>query len=82
MKNKKEDIEETENKVEYGWYLKNVMFILILIGTSGIGMIILSISFGGLLRLILLPSGIAIVLMFLWPALGLLTMNLITDKNI
>jgi ubiquinone/menaquinone biosynthesis C-methylase UbiE len=85
MKNEKEEIEEieeTENKVEYGWYLKNVMFILILIGTSGIGMIILSVFFGGLLRLFLLPSGIAIVLMFLWPALGVLTMNLITGKNI
>ena len=84
MKNEKEiieEIEETKNKVKYGWYLKNVMIILLLIGTSGILMIILSVFLGGLLRLILLPSGIAIGLILLWPGIGLLTMNLITDKN-
>ena len=84
MSNEKDQVEnskETENNVEYGWYLKNVMFYLLLIGTCGIGMLILSVFYGGLLGLILFPFGIAIALLLLWPGIGLLAMNLITDKN-
>ena len=82
MNNEKEERKETENKVEYGWYLKNVMLYLLFIGACGIGMIILSILFGGLLGVILLPSGMIIALILLWPGIGLLAMNILTDKNI
>jgi len=73
--------EEIEEKVEYGWYLKNVMLGLILIGSGGIGMIIASIFLGGFLGLILISSGFCIALLFLWPGIGVLMMNLFTDKN-
>ncbi len=84
MKNKMEEpkmIKDFKEKVEYGWYLKKVMLVLILIGSGGIGMIILSNFSGGFLGLILLSSGLGIALIFLWPGIGILAMNLITDKN-
>ena len=72
---------QVEEKVKYGWYLKHVMLFLILIGSSGILMMVVSSLLEDFLRIILFSVGLGIALLLLWPGIGVLAMNLLTDKN-
>ncbi|MFX0070674.1 MAG: class I SAM-dependent methyltransferase [Candidatus Hermodarchaeota archaeon] len=65
-----------QKKAKYGWYHINVMFFLGFLGIIGLGAIILSFLFEGVLSIILMLSGIIVILIFLWPAIGLLALNL------
>ena len=72
-----------QKKAKYGWYHINVMFFLGFLGIMGLGAFILGFVFEGLLSIILMLSGIIVMIIFLWPAIGLLALNLYaSDKFI
>ncbi|MFX1274473.1 MAG: class I SAM-dependent methyltransferase [Promethearchaeota archaeon] len=65
-----------QKKVNYGWYHVRMMTIYGLIGILGILSIILTLIIQGFIGLFFLIIGIICLIFFLWPALGILTVNL------
>lgn len=70
-----------EEKPKYGWYVKNLIIGFLITGFIGISLTILGFIIEGWLRYTLIISGIAIMLLFLWPGFGMTIMNMILDKK-
>ena len=70
----------SEEKPKYGWYVKNLILTLNIIGSFGLIVFIIGLIFLGMLGVILRIIGITLMVLFLWPGIGLATMNIILDK--
>jgi len=66
-----------EEKPKYGWYVKNLIIGFNIIGLIGLSAIIYGILIDGITQIILIISGLAVVLVFLWPGIGMIMMNLL-----
>jgi ubiquinone/menaquinone biosynthesis C-methylase UbiE len=63
-------------KPQYGWYVKNLIIGFNIIGLIGVFALIFGIVVQGVGGLILILVGIAIILVFLWPGVGMIAMHL------
>ncbi len=66
-----------EEKPKYGWYVKNLIIGFNTIGLIGLSAFIYGILIDGITQIILIISGLAVVLVFLWPGIGMIMMNLL-----
>ena len=71
----------SEEKPKYGWYVKNLILTFSIIGLFGLIVFIIGLNLLGMLGIILSIIGIALMVLFLWPGIGLATMNVILDKT-
>jgi ubiquinone/menaquinone biosynthesis C-methylase UbiE len=67
---------------KYGWYVKNLIIGFNIIGLIGLVMFISGLLMEGILKVILILSGIGVILVFLWPGIGMVRMNLMLSKKI
>ena len=65
-----------EEKPKYGWYVKNLIIGFNIIGLFGLTAVIIGFFFKPIFQIILIISGIAIMLVFLWPGIGMIIMHL------
>ena len=70
----------SEEKPKYGWYVKNLILAFNVIGSFGLIVFIIGIILLGMLGVILSIIGIALMVLFLWPGVGMLVMNIILGK--
>jgi ubiquinone/menaquinone biosynthesis C-methylase UbiE len=70
-----------DEKPKYGWYVKNLIIAFTSIGLIGIFLIISAFIFQAFFS-ILLTSGIIILILFLWPGVGMTTMNIVLRSRI
>ena len=70
-----------EEKPKYGWYVKNLIFVFTIIGSLGLIIFIIGLNILGMLGVILSIIGIALIVLFLWPGIGIATMNIIINKK-
>jgi len=70
-----------EEKPKYGWYVKNLIFTFNIIGSLGLIVFIIGLILLGMLGVILSIIGISLLVLFLWPGIGLATMNIIINKE-
>ena len=68
-------------KVDYGWYHKNMMIFGLILGTMALIIFIYTFILSGFLKIIFSIVGILGLMVFLWPALGLFAINIRTDNN-
>ena len=71
----------SEEKPKYGWYVKNLILAFIIIGLFGLIVFIIGLNLLGMLGVTLCIIGIALMVLFLWPGIGLAAMNIIIDKE-
>lgn len=71
----------SEEKPKYGWYVKNLILALNLIGLIGLIAFIIGLMLQEMLGVILSIIGIALMILFLWPGIGLTVMNIILCKG-
>jgi len=69
-----------EEKPKYGWYVKNLILAFNIVGSFGLIVFIIGLNSLEMLGVILSIIGIALMVLFLWPGIGLATMNIILDK--
>jgi SAM-dependent methyltransferase len=70
----------SEEKPNYGWYVKNLILVFNIVGLFGLIVFIIGLILLGMLGVILSIIGIALMVLFLWPGIGLAVMNVILDK--
>ena len=70
-----------EEKPKYGWYVKNLIFTFMLIGSFGLIVFIIGLILLGMLGVILSIMGMSLLVLFLWPGIGLIAMNIILCKD-
>ena len=70
-----------EKKPKYGWYIKNLILFLNILGSFGLIILIIGLNILGMLEVILSTIGITLILFFLWPGIGLAAMNIIINKK-
>ena len=70
----------SKEKPKYGWYVKNLILALNIIGLIGLIAFIIGLMLQEMLGVILIIIGITLMVFFLWPGIGLATMNIILDK--
>ena len=70
----------SEEKPKYGWYVKNLILAFNIVGSFGLIIFIIGLILLGMLGVILSIIGIALMVLFLWPGLGLAAMNIILGK--
>ncbi|MFX1571831.1 MAG: class I SAM-dependent methyltransferase [Promethearchaeota archaeon] len=66
-----------EAKPKYGWYVKNLIIGFNIIGLIGLSVFIYGFLIDGVVQIIFIISGLAIVLVFLWPGIGMITMHIL-----
>ncbi|MFX1328301.1 MAG: methyltransferase domain-containing protein [Promethearchaeota archaeon] len=66
-----------EEKSKYGWYVKNLIIGFNIIGLIGLSTFIYGFFIDNIMRIILIFLGLAFILIFLWPGIGMTIMNLI-----
>ena len=71
----------SEERPKYGWYVKNLILAFNIIGSLGLIVFIIGLNILGMLGIILSIIGIALMVLFLWPGIGLAVMNIIIDKE-
>jgi len=71
----------SEEKAKYGWYVKNLILTFIIVGLFGLAAFIIGLILLGMLGVILSIIGITLMVLFLWPGLGLAAMNIILGKK-
>jgi len=71
----------SEEKPKYGWYVKNLILFLTIIGLFGLIVFIIGLKLLGMLGVILSIMGITLMILFLWPGVGLAIMNIILSKE-
>ena len=71
----------SEEKPKYGWYVKNLILYLNIIGSFGLLVLIIGFNLLGMLGVILSILGLTLIVLFLWPGIGLAAMNIIIDKE-
>ncbi|MBD3198060.1 MAG: methyltransferase domain-containing protein [Candidatus Lokiarchaeota archaeon] len=75
------NIKKKLEKPQYGWYVKNLVFGFTFVGLIGIALIIISLYRIGVWQVILFLGGIILIIIFLWPGIGLAMMNIILDSK-
>lgn len=70
-----------EEKPKYGWYVKNLIIFFNIIGSFGLIVLIIGLNLLGMLGVILSIIGITLMVLFLWPGIGLAAMNIIIKKK-
>ncbi|TXT64517.1 MAG: hypothetical protein BAJALOKI3v1_200028 [Promethearchaeota archaeon] len=73
------NISKNNEKPEYGWFVKDLIVAFSIIGFIGIIFVSLGIFLTDLLQLFFIFAGIFIIVLFLWPGLGMAVMNIILD---
>jgi len=71
-----------EEKPKYGWYVKNLIIGFNIIGLIGFSGFIYGFLIDGIMQIILIISGLAVILVFLWPGIGMIMMNLFLLRKI
>jgi len=71
----------SEEKPKYGWYVKNLILFFNIIGSFGLIVLIIGLNILGMLGVILSIISITLIVLFLWPGIGLAAMNIIIDKE-
>jgi len=71
-----------EEKPKYGWYVKNLIIGFNIIGFLGLAIFIYGIIAQGLLRIIFIIGGIAVMFIFLWSGIGMIMMHLMLLRKI
>ena len=71
----------SEEKPKYGWYVKNLILAFNIVGSFGLIVFITGFILLGMLGVILNIIGIALMVLFLWPGIGLAAMNVILGKD-
>jgi len=71
-----------EEKPKYGWYVKNLIIGFNIIGFLGLTAFIYGFLIDGILKIILLISGLVIMFVFLWPGIGMIIMHLFLLRKI
>jgi len=66
-----------EEKPKYGWYVKNLIIGFNIVGLIGLTSFIFGFLIDGIVQIILIISGVAVVLVFLWPGIGMIMMHLL-----
>jgi len=69
----------TEEKPQYGWFVKNLIVGLTIMGLIGLALIFLAFFFELWYKNLLLIIGIIMIVLFLWPGLGMSVMNIILN---
>ena len=65
-----------QEKPEYGWYVKNLIISLLILGILGIIVFVFGLFLEGILKFVLVPLGIIIMMVCLWPGIGMTVLNL------
>jgi len=65
-----------EEEPKYGWYVKNLIIGFNILGLVGLSAFIYGFLINSVLQIILIISGLAVVLLFLWPGVGMIILNL------
>ena len=65
-----------EEKPKYGWYVKNLIIGFNIIGMLGLTTFVFGLLVDEIVKLILIISGVVIMLVFLWPGIGMTIMHL------
>jgi len=71
-----------EDKPKYGWYVKDLIIGFNIIGLIGLSAFIYGFLIDGIVQIILIISGLAVILVFLWPGIGMIMLNLILLRKI
>lgn len=71
-----------EEKPQYGWYVQNIIIAISIIGSIGLVCFIFGFYFQGPLGLLLVIIGASLILLFLWPGIGMTIMHLVYLKKI
>ncbi len=71
-----------EDKPKYGWYVKDLIIGFTIIGLIGLSAFIYGFLIDGIAQIILIISGVAVVLVFLWPGIGMIVLNLFLLRKI
>ena len=66
-----------EEKPKYGWFVKNLIIGFNIVGLIGLFSFIYGFLIDGVVQIILIISGLAVVLVFLWPGIGMIMMHLL-----
>ncbi len=72
----------TKEKPKYGWYASGFILWFFLFGLIGIVLTLSNFLFDFPLNLALVTIGIALILIFLWPAIGMSLLNIILVKKV
>ncbi|TXT66175.1 MAG: hypothetical protein BAJALOKI1v1_320009 [Promethearchaeota archaeon] len=70
-----------QEKPKYGWYVKNLIITLLIFGILGISVFLFGLFSEGLLKFILVPIGIIIMVVCLWPGIGMTILNLTLGES-
>ncbi len=67
------------NKEEpkYGWYVKNLIIGFNIVGLLGLSAFVYGFLIDGVVKIILIISGLGVILVFLWPGIGMIIMHLL-----
>jgi len=65
-----------EEKPKYGWYVKNLIIGFNIVGLIGLSAFIYGFLIDGVVQIILIISGLAVILVFSWPGIGMIMLNL------
>ncbi len=71
-----------DEKPKYGWYVRDLIIYFYLIGFVGLISLSFGLFFMNLLGVVLIIIGIPLILIFIWPAIGLSLMQLILLKKL
>lgn len=64
-----------EEKPKYGWYVRDVIIGFLLIGIGGVTVLLFGLLLEGILSSVLIITGIILIIVFLWPGIGLAILN-------
>jgi len=65
-----------EETPKYGWYVRDLIIGFTIIGLIGLIVLVFGLLNQAVFRIILLIAGITLILMFLWPGIGMIVLNL------
>lgn len=72
----------TKEKPKYGWYAGGFILIFFPLGLIGVILTVISFLFEFPLNILSVTIGIALILLFLWPAIGMSLLNIILTKQV
>ena len=71
-----------EEKPEYGWYVGRLIIWFLVFGIIGLGLLLMGLFILGIFGIILIIAGIALLILFMWPGIGLAVINLTIGDEI
>ncbi len=72
---------KNQEKADYGWYVKNLIFGLLIVGLIGFAILIVSLFLQRPFNIIIFISGICLLVLFMWPAIGISALNIIIGNK-